>query len=141
MFGINVGLIAMGVGFWILGRRLETFSKLPHNAKPWVPAFVAAWGSFVFSLSEPAMWLANILGWFFGLFSGGNYILGMLTIVLLILLIFGLFDGSLDKRDITAMALLPIFTLSLGGAIGNGANTIRSTAGDAAMSLVTTLVG
>lgn len=141
LIGINIGLIVIGIVFWKIGWRLQSFSKLPQSWNPWAPALVALAGSCTIAMTEPALWLANFLGGVFGMFNGGNFILGCIVVALLFFAVFGLFDGSLDKRDIAAIAFLPTLTLAVGGIIGQGANTVRGAASDATMSIITTLVG
>lgn len=139
--GIEIGVIAVSILFWKLGRALEDFKWLPDAARPWVPAVVAFMGALTMSTTAPVGWLVDGMTWLTGMLPQGGLILGVLALWLLWAIIKGLSDGRLDKRDIIALAMLPVVSLAIGGPIGDVMNNLRTYAQDTTMMVVSSLTG
>lgn len=139
--GIEFGMIAVSALFWIVGWMIDTFKWTPAWAKPWIPACVAAMGALTLSTTWVAGVASDLISWIVGVIPGGQLVLGVVCMLLLAFLVYGLGNGRLDKRDVGAIIAIPILTLSIGGPFGDTVDQLRNSAQDATLSVVSSFTG
>lgn len=137
----DLAIIVISVLTWKVAWMLDRAKRFPEGARPYIPALIAFMGAFTFSTTSLAGYVDAIVGWLAGAVPQGNLILGAIVILLIIGLVIGLADKSLDKRDITAIIVIPLLSLSLGGPIGETCNFLREQSRTAVFSAIGALTG